>query len=110
MGWAIVVGLVAAFMGYRLGYSKGIRVGASKTQSELVRGATVDLSETDQNSLAEQMGELRKERPSSSIRNLDQFTRKAFELGRLVAQANWHAGAAYQERATEAVMKRYDRP
>jgi hypothetical protein len=46
--------------------------------------------------------------PSSSLRNLDGFITRAFEMGRLTAQANWHAGAAYQERTSRAATERYD--
>jgi hypothetical protein len=103
----IVMVVVAVFAAYHMGYSNGTRVGASRTQRELLRGATLGLSENEQNELAEQIGQVGKERPSASLRKLDEFVMRAFELGRLAAQANRHAGAAYQERATQAAMDRF---
>ena len=100
---------VAAFLIFGMGYKRGIRVGASKTQSELLRGATLDLSDLQQNALAVELGHVGQETPSSLIRDLDTFVFRAFQMGRLVATANWQAGAAFQESSSLAAMERYNR-
>jgi hypothetical protein len=95
---AIVIAVVAAFVAYRLGHHSGERNGASQTNRELIRGATSELGDAQQNELAQRMGELTRRAPSSHLKNLGAFTARAFEMGKLLATANRDAGEAFQER------------
>src|SRR5262249_44066308 len=110
MALTIIVAVLAVFVAFHMGRKNGIRIGASRTESELMRGATLGLNESEQNELAEQIRQVKKERPASFIRNLDEFVLRTFELGRLVAEANRQAGVVYQQRREDQYRRDQYRP
>lgn len=90
---------LAALLAYRLGHRYGIREGASRAQRALLHGATADLSEPEQTLVADEFRAIKTLQPSSSIRSIDDFLNRSFELGRIIAKANWAAGAAHRQRS-----------
>ena len=100
IGWSAFLVLVA----FRIGWQIGMRAAALKAQSELMRGATLELSEGERHNLALQLRHLARKLPTSSVRSLDDFVARAFVVGRLVAEANWKAGVSSERRKSRSTM------